>query len=68
MPVFTVNLAYFFIKMEARKRQGARTDLTSPPPVAKLRIDEAIGLESGDIKLKYYYCCFAIPIFAFEFD
>lgn len=34
----------------------------------ELRIDEAIGLESGDIKLKCFYCCFAIPIFAFEFD
>ena len=38
------------MKMEARKRQGARTDLTSPPLVAKLRTDEAIGLENGDSK------------------
>ena len=38
------------MKMEARKRQGARTDLTSTPVVAKLRSDEAIGLENGDSK------------------
>ena len=38
------------MKMEARKRQGARTDLTSTPVVAKLRTDEAIGLENGDSK------------------
>ena len=38
------------MKMEARKHQGARTDLTSPPLVAKLRTDEAIGLENGDSK------------------
>ena len=38
------------MKMEARKRQGARTDLTSPPLVAKLRTDEAIGIENGDSK------------------
>ena len=38
------------MKMDARKRQGARTDLTSPPLVAKLRTDEAIGLENGDSK------------------
>ena len=36
--------------LEARKRQGARTDLTSPPLVAKLRTDEAIGIENGDSK------------------
>lgn len=38
------------MKMEARKRQGKRTDLTSPPLVAKLRTDEAVGLENGDSK------------------
>ena len=38
------------MKMEAKKRQGARTDLTSPPMVAKLRTDEKIGLENGDSK------------------
>ena len=38
------------MKMEARKRQGARTDLTSTPVVAKVRTDEAIGLENGDSK------------------
>ena len=38
------------MKMEARKRQGARTDLTSTPVVAKLRTDEAIGRENGDSK------------------
>ena len=38
------------MKMEAKKRQGARTDLTSPPLVAKLRTGEAIGLENGDSK------------------
>lgn len=38
------------MKMEARKRQGARTDLTSTPVVVKLRTDEAIGLENGDSK------------------
>ena len=36
------------MKMEARKRQGARTDLTSTPVVAKLRTDEAIGNETGE--------------------
>ena len=38
------------MKMEAKKRQGARTDLTSPPMVAKLRTDEKVGLENGDSK------------------
>lgn len=36
------------MKMEARKRQGKRTDLTSTPLVSKLRTDEAIGLENGE--------------------
>lgn len=35
------------MKMEARKRQGARTDLTSTPVVSKLRTDEAVGNETG---------------------
>ena len=36
------------MKMEARKRQGKRTDLTSTPLVSKLRTDEAVGLENGE--------------------
>lgn len=36
------------MKMEARKRQGARTDLTSTPVVSKLRTDEAVGNETGE--------------------
>ena len=36
------------MKMEARKRQGKRTDLTSTPVVSKLRTDEAVGLENGE--------------------
>lgn len=38
------------MKLEARNRQGKRTDLTSTPVVSKLRTDEAIGLENGDSK------------------
>jgi len=36
------------MKMEARKRQGARTDLTSTPVVSKLRTDETVGNETGE--------------------
>ena len=36
------------MKMEARKRQGARTDLTSTPVVAKLRTDEVVANEVGE--------------------
>lgn len=36
------------MKMEARKRQGARTDLTSTPLVSKLRSDETLGSELGE--------------------
>ena len=36
------------MKMEARKRQGKRTDLTSTPVVSKLRTDETVGLENGE--------------------
>ena len=36
------------MKIEARKRQGARTDLTSTPVVSKLRTDEAVGNETGE--------------------
>ena len=36
------------MKMEARKRQGARSDLTSTPMVSKLRTDEALGSEVGE--------------------
>ena len=36
------------MKMEARKRQGSRTDLTSTPVVSKLRTDEAVGNEIGE--------------------
>lgn len=36
------------MKMEARKRQGSRTDLTSTPVESKLRTDEAIGNEVGE--------------------
>ena len=38
------------LKLDAMKCQGKRTDLTSPPLVAKLRTDEAVGLENGDSK------------------
>ena len=36
------------MKMEARKRQGSRTDLTSTPMVSKLRTDEAVASETGE--------------------
>ena len=36
------------MKLEAMKRQGQRTDLTSSPLGTKLRSDEQIGQESGD--------------------
>ena len=36
------------MKMDALKRQGKRTDLTSSPLGTKLRADEQIALESGD--------------------
>ena len=36
------------MKIEARKRQGARTDLTSTPVVSKLRTDETVGNETGE--------------------
>ena len=35
------------LKMEALKRQGARTDLTSPKISAKFRSDDSIGDEAG---------------------
>ena len=36
------------MKMEAMKRQGARTDLTSSPMGTKLRTDEIIASEAGE--------------------
>ena len=36
------------MKLDAMKRQGQRTDLTSSPVGTKLRADEQIALESGD--------------------
>ncbi|MCL2426967.1 MAG: ParB/RepB/Spo0J family partition protein, partial [Oscillospiraceae bacterium] len=36
------------MKMDALKRQGQRSDLTSTPVVSKLRTDETVGLESGE--------------------
>jgi len=36
------------MKMEALKRQGQRSDLTSTPVVSKMRTDEKVGLENGD--------------------
>ena len=36
------------MKLDAMKRQGHRTDLTSSPVGTKLRADEQIALESGD--------------------
>ena len=36
------------MKMDARKSQGKRTDLTSTPVVSKLRTDEKLGLENGE--------------------
>lgn len=36
------------MKLEARNRQGKRTDLTSTPVVSKLRSNEEVGLEGGD--------------------
>ena len=35
------------MKMEAIKRQGARTDLTSPKISAKFRSDDEVGQEAG---------------------
>ena len=39
--------AAYKMKLEAIKRQGARTDLTSPKISAKLRSDDAIGEQMG---------------------
>ena len=36
------------MKLEARNRQGKRSDLTSTPVVSKLRSNEEIGSEGGD--------------------
>ena len=36
------------MKLEAMRRQGQRTDLTSPPVVAKSRTTEKVGKDSGD--------------------
>lgn len=36
------------MKIEARNRQGQRTDLTSTPVVSKFRTSEEIGMEGGD--------------------
>jgi len=36
------------MKMDALKRQGQRTDLTSTPVVSKMRTDEKVGLENGE--------------------
>jgi len=36
------------MKMDAMKRQGQRTDLTSTPTVSKLRTDELVGAEAGE--------------------
>jgi len=36
------------MKMDALKRQGQRTDLTSTPVVSKSRTDEKVGIKNGD--------------------
>lgn len=36
------------MKLEARNRQGKRSDLTSTPVVSKLRSNEEVGMENGD--------------------
>lgn len=36
------------MKIEARNRQGQRTDLTSTPVVSKFRTSEEVGMEGGD--------------------
>jgi len=36
------------MKMEALKRQGQRSDLTSTPVVSKMRADEKVGHENGE--------------------
>ena len=36
------------LKLEAMKRQGARTDLTSTPAVSKSRTNEIVGQDYGD--------------------
>jgi len=36
------------MKMDALKRQGQRTDLSSSPVVSKMRTDEKLGLENGE--------------------
>lgn len=38
----------YSMKLEAMKRQGERTDLTSTPVVSKLRSDEMLGKEFGE--------------------
>ena len=40
----------FKMRLEAMKRQGQRTDLTSSPPETKLRATEQIALDVGEIR------------------
>lgn len=40
------------MRLEALKRQGKRTDLTSSPPGTKLRTDEQLSLDVGDSRMQ----------------
>ncbi len=51
------------MKMEAIKRQGARTDLTSPKISAKFRSDDEVGQDMGiELSLRRLQHRLAIPI------
>ena len=45
--IIMVDSKAYKMKMEAIKRQGARTDLTSPKISAKFRSDDEVGQEAG---------------------
>ena len=52
------------MKYEAMKRQGKRTDLTSPQPAAKSRTDDALAAEvgmSGDTVRRYIRLTYLLP-------
>ena len=44
------------MRLEAIKRQGKRTDLTSSPVGTKLRTDEIIAQESGNSRKQIHRC------------
>ena len=59
------------MRLEAMKRQGQRTDLTSTPVVSKLRTDEILGEEVGESReniRRYIRLTYLIPELLEEVD